>query len=57
MIIEILVMQKYNDLKGRPFLYKRHVSEEFAFNELSQLNPYKSIGLIGFPARFLKGES
>ena len=41
MIIEILVMQNYNELKGKIFFYIRHVSGEFAFKELSQLNPYK----------------
>ena len=43
----------YNNSKREDF-YLRHVSEEFVFKELSQLNSYKSTGLDEIPARFLK---
>ena len=48
-----LLKNFYNNSKREDF-YLRHVSEEFVFKELSQLNSYKSTGLDEIPARFLK---
>ena len=39
---------------GRETFHLKHLSEEFVFKELRQLNCCKSTGLDEIPARFLK---
>lgn len=49
-----VLLKNFYDNSEREVFYLKHVSEEFVFKELSQLNSYKSTGLDEIPARFLK---